>query len=434
MGFRRKLSSVLLCFVFHYLTLFVQATEESSLDTADRRLQQEEDEDSIQHLRIAVFGSSNSWGATLQSRYEAYPYLLSSSVKNYASYAAGPNYAAVCAYSMVGEDETFDVIILEFWLKASEGLFELATRLRRRFPRAIIVFAKVWSPLTARRQNLVDKNETDIFGWKVLEKGLARNATYPEVIDALTDDDDGYWYFPDYELADEVFASAIDAVGGVLAQFPMRDTVVQTLIAYLGYFEQSHHLHLSKLGHEAMARFIRMIVTSQPLPDDMDVHSDWDTTDACHDWFETGSCPFEHSSDKWTMREITALPGRYALDVPSAGWMKVKNDFDDARTVYLAYLAGHAGLYSPVIARFDDEPGVILNTTVDDYLYTQKHYTKTTAIGILAPHSEVNIILTLIDSTLLNDNLGEPFRLLGVILPDPIAVPKEIGFGTYFVS
>ena len=40
-------------------------------------------------LRIAVFGSSQSWGAVLEDRFQAYPYRLSPRVDNFAYFAAG---------------------------------------------------------------------------------------------------------------------------------------------------------------------------------------------------------------------------------------------------------------------------------------------------------------------------------------------------------
>jgi hypothetical protein len=40
-------------------------------------------------LRIAVFGSSQSWGAILEDRFQAYPYRLSPRVDNFAYFAAG---------------------------------------------------------------------------------------------------------------------------------------------------------------------------------------------------------------------------------------------------------------------------------------------------------------------------------------------------------
>ena len=45
-------------------------------------------------LRIAVFGSSQSWGAILEDRFMAYPYRLSPRVDNFAYFAAGKSLLA----------------------------------------------------------------------------------------------------------------------------------------------------------------------------------------------------------------------------------------------------------------------------------------------------------------------------------------------------
>ena len=40
-------------------------------------------------LRVAVFGSSQSWGAVLKDRFDAYPYRLSPRVDNFAYFSSG---------------------------------------------------------------------------------------------------------------------------------------------------------------------------------------------------------------------------------------------------------------------------------------------------------------------------------------------------------
>jgi hypothetical protein len=40
-------------------------------------------------LRVAVFGSSHSWGAALEERFKAYPFRLSPTVDNFAYFASG---------------------------------------------------------------------------------------------------------------------------------------------------------------------------------------------------------------------------------------------------------------------------------------------------------------------------------------------------------
>jgi hypothetical protein len=46
---------------------------------------------------------------------------------------------------MIGDDE-FDVIVLEYYMMAGDGLALLARRLRERFPDAIIVILRLWAP------------------------------------------------------------------------------------------------------------------------------------------------------------------------------------------------------------------------------------------------------------------------------------------------
>mmetsp|Transcript_23203 Transcript_23203/g.34253 ORF Transcript_23203/g.34253 Transcript_23203/m.34253 type:complete len:437 (-) Transcript_23203:2271-3581(-) len=387
--------------------------------------------DTTSSLRIAVFGSSNSWGAKLDSRFDAYPYLLSPNVFNYADYAAGPNYPAVCTYSMVGETETFDVIIFEYWLKDFQGLIALSQRLRERFPHAMLLFVKVWSPLTARRQpHQGSSDEMDIFEWK-LSKGLARNATY-EGVKTMLRQDDGYWYFPNYTIPDQVFAQAEFSNYGFDFAWPKEATMIDTLVDYIGYFEQSHHLHLSKIGHAALAHNLRGIINTHfelhPISiEDGDIKSPWSKRDDCNLWFTTGSCPFQHSTN-WVMTEIESLESRYALNVIDEGWIKIANDSGENRKVYISYLATKPQLYPNAEVTLGEADPVILVAITDFERHAVAHHTKTVEVGMVPP-GETTLTLKPTQSTL------KSFHLLGITLVDPAAdmVPLEYEFGTYFV-
>jgi hypothetical protein len=127
------------------------------------------------------------------------------------------NYVATCVNSIIGND-SFDVFILDYWLKAPEGLDELASRLRERFPQAIMVFSKLWSPNTARRQPFQgSSDEMNIYEWKTslgIQKG-----DYESTKRALLADD-GYWYFPNYVNADTTFDETVENVGELNLSFP----------------------------------------------------------------------------------------------------------------------------------------------------------------------------------------------------------------------
>merc|ERR1719343_548560 len=96
------------------------------------------DRKDVDEIRYASFGTSITWGSGLDDRdNECYVWRLTENDHergvNYAIRSGGPNYPASCVGSML-KDEEYDVFILEFFMRAEEGLQTLLTRLRDRFP------------------------------------------------------------------------------------------------------------------------------------------------------------------------------------------------------------------------------------------------------------------------------------------------------------
>jgi hypothetical protein len=86
----------------------------------------------FEQLRFVAFGTSRTHGAGLKNRNEqAFPFLLSKGAHNLAIRAAGPQYPALCTYSMLGDNQ-YDVILLEYNMKVNENLLRLGRRLRDR--------------------------------------------------------------------------------------------------------------------------------------------------------------------------------------------------------------------------------------------------------------------------------------------------------------
>jgi len=75
-----------------------------------------------------------------------FSYLMSPDSTNVAIPGGMSHYPARCCYTMlVGESEIYDVIVLE-WPPISFGTtFELAKRLRQRFPNAYIIILDIWA-------------------------------------------------------------------------------------------------------------------------------------------------------------------------------------------------------------------------------------------------------------------------------------------------
>ena len=112
-------------------------------------------------IRYATFGTSFAWGATLKNREaEAFVWRLSPESSNFALRATGSEFPAKCLYSMIG-NKVFDVIVLEFAMRVNQSTLGLARRLRQRFPDALIICLKVWTPFTVKSRSR-NKDLTEI--------------------------------------------------------------------------------------------------------------------------------------------------------------------------------------------------------------------------------------------------------------------------------
>jgi hypothetical protein len=374
-------------------------------------------------LRLAVFGSSSAWGAGLASRFTAYPFLLSDLVTNYASYAGGANYPAVCTESIVGEDKIFDVIVLDYFYTSRQGLAPLVSKLRHRFPNALIMFVKVWYPYQARRilpdgsqERLLDF-QTGLFG----TNGVFDNMT--NLIEAL-EADTADWIFIDRTVEHDLInqtASAYDVVLYELDGF--EEDAKQALIKHLNLFDNSAtHGHLSELGHEVLAKGIDALIRSEvPTPTVKLTEATlgtWGKGDSCHFWFTTGACPFEFSSG-FVLEQYDEFLGFFALEISSEGVINITNPFEDSRHLYLSFMTlNQAGVFPQVAL-------VNLNNTVLDPLTTQNTggimVPRTISVGLLPPG------LTEIQIKPL-EVAKYPFRLVGASFTDEVVVPDEFAF------
>jgi hypothetical protein len=388
--------------------------------------------------RLAVFGSSNAWGAGLENRYDAYPYRISPEVVNYADYSAGPNYPATCLNTILGDDTTFDVFIIDFWLKGPQGLKELAIRIRNRYPNAVMLFFKLWTPIMARRQPYQgSSDEMNLYEWKT-SMGFP-HANYETTKKAIQLDE-GYWYFPNYVEADSVFETTMKQVGGIQFELPKMPTAKQTLIDYLGYFEETYHEHLSSIGHEAVATTMKAILTEQYnilLASGKNVNEihPWNAGDACHLWYTSGTCPFVHSLN-WGMLKFDFLHKKYALHLEDDGWIDIENKFDDNRTLYLSFLSTDENWYPKTMVEYQigDTAGgvdpVVVSVELNPATAQDTHHvhiSKTLPVGKIPP-GITRIYLKPKEMAYL------PFRLIGASLTNEQSVPLMYGFGTTYNS
>ena len=379
-------------------------------------------------LRIAAFGSSNMWGAGLLNRYDAIPYRLSDEVDNYAMFAGGPNFPSVCTETIVGDDDMYDVILLEYWLKARQGVPELARRLRQRFPNALMFFVKVWGPMHARRRPTEHAYEEEITFAQWRDAQLLPDHQVNTVVKALKTDD-GYWFFPDHQEADYLINSVRKEVGGFHVRIPKKDTAKETLEFFL-YFFNHENAQLSPLGHDFLANMTRATITNKLMQSSTQdliksgMHGHWGRGDSCHMWLTTGGYSREYSPSL-VMHEFDEPMGKFALEVTGPGWFTVNNKFEDERTLYISFLSTAPGFY-PVSAVTVGETGVPMDL-IPHEMHDARHAQpiRTVAFGKIQP-GDTRIYITPKQET---DHF---FRLVGVSITNEIAVPLEYGFGPEF--
>lgn len=387
-------------------------------------------------LRLAVFGGANSYGVGLGNRFDAYPYLLSQTVDNYAHASAGPNYYSVCTETVVGDDAMYDVIIMDYWLRYYEGLEELARRLRQRYPHAIILFIRNWLPIHFKRK--INETSTEkpqsIEQWKIAT-GISDATKINEVIQKIREDD-GYWYFPSHATADDALRNITKDVGGIEFSFHhIEGDPKKTLLNYLGLFEHHRHAHISELGHKALADALYNQIEAslkskhETLSQQIStgVHGHWGNGDECKLWYNSGGADIEFS-EQLQLREFDEHNGWFALEVNGTGWFEIENRLHDAdfetRTLYISFMTSDdADEYPPTQLTIGDNQDH--KVVLDPYNTVDKHHNiRTLHVGQVRQGDLAKIHLAP-----LHDHARSPFRVVGVAFTNEIAQPMEYGFG-----
>jgi len=286
-----------------------------------------------ENLRVLTFGMSSAWGAGLENRFDAYPYLLSSQVTNLAQRATGPNYPSVCTETMVGES-VYDVIIIEYLYRAYDGVIPLAQRLRQRFPDATIIFLQIFDP----KLTLFKK-----FSFDLWLSSLGVNEKSPKALQELEKTSKNDWAV-NIRYIDECRSFAEEGakkVNGYVLQGPpfptsryddidAKDLLINTTSLY-----GSDWFHLSKTGHEVVAQGIKEFLHTIKLKPTKSLGS-WGEGDSCHNWFHTGDFNLDHSAGI-TMEKIKS--DKFAAKIPrQGGYLVVENPFDTPRELVLIYM------------------------------------------------------------------------------------------------
>jgi hypothetical protein len=226
-----------------------------------------------------AFGTSRTWGSGLKHRIWAYPYLLSKNASNLAIRAADDTIPSLCTVSMVGKTMA-DVILLEYNLQATTSLIRLAKRLRQRFPKAVIIFLKVWLPYQYVHKTL-QKTPRDM----LVDAGFGTDRTYSfkklKQVLAKTVASDWMFYGP-MDPSNGFIDQARTAVGGYIYELPRPDNALEALFEY-GKLFRWDMTHYTAEGHEFLENAV-LNVLRQVNADRHDEVNPWASVDVCKSW------------------------------------------------------------------------------------------------------------------------------------------------------
>jgi len=304
-------------------------------------------------IRYASFGSSVTWGAALDDREnEAYAWRLSKfdkeRAKNYGLRATGPNYPASCISTMIGE-EVFDVIVLEYFCRGPEGLMTFASRIRERFPNAVIIMIKLWSPFQLRDYS---KNiNVGDFAFDVgFQNDYIHDPNFREAILAYGADKFKYQYADPEDELTNLFFTVAKKIGAHVVYMPLSDKA-DGLGGWLELGDKllaNDSFHLSSKGHEDIANQINSIVDRVGTPKDT-VLGKFNGIDHCYNWFESGVIGegLEYSANgiidkmKNTEKYVLSFYNENVNQegiVQGSGWIKISNLSESKMDFFLGYM------------------------------------------------------------------------------------------------
>ena len=342
---QKRCWSLILITAFVFLS-FVMLASKTLIETQPskfRRNLQDVVIPTTNQYRIVAFGSSRTWGAAIDNpKQDAYPALMGA--KNLAIRASGPEYPALCTYSLVGDDEIYDVVVIEYMLDwVSEALDILAERLRKRFPDAIFIFLDVWAP-----RQYYHKPTQKTLNTLVHEKMRSPIVTEQDIhqwLDATNSED---WGFEAYNS--KVIEDAARKVGGHVVNLPSHPDPIIAIKTYSPLYVLTDMTHFSELGHQWVRDQILKILDNIKAQRSNRIVP-WEFTDLCTSWYETGKTELLTNMEMVNFRDGS----KFALEashVPNTNFIELHNTWSGSGFLYLSYMSnGPEQIYPDTLVR-----------------------------------------------------------------------------------
>jgi hypothetical protein len=180
------------------------------------------------------------------------------------------------------EESMYQVVIIEYMLRADEGLEILANRIRRRFPQSTLIFLDLWYPRMVRVVDSGFGPEKDSIGLEAYQKRMGYQALNdPEFIRHLQTNPHRMFINQRFDLQ-EIQRQVVQNVGGYIWQLPIpqREDQVGGFVAQMASFFSNDFKHLSKKGHAYVARGLQRLLGTIPAHDLSMTKSLWERQDS----------------------------------------------------------------------------------------------------------------------------------------------------------
>jgi hypothetical protein len=293
---------------------------------------------------------------------QAFPALLGGpKALNLGIPSGGPVHPLACTYSMlhqtngVADDQSFDVIVLEYADSLFSVTLQLAKRLRQRFPKALILFLDMW--LMVYFQNIPSGGK-HLNVWS-LQRGFATSSSgagdggggiiEPRLAQRVlnkTKADDWVYLKDEFAYSDSHKKRIGHGVQGHVVTAPIPANAHEALsLPTREYFFRDMN-HYSVKGHEYVANLIRTYMTEE-------LHfrtyhdptmEPWEHTDQCNHWLKSGFLDPQlvtshRGAPAMVVNEFNPLAHKFALEVREpTGWFTVQNNMEGSAQLTIEYM------------------------------------------------------------------------------------------------
>jgi hypothetical protein len=318
---------------------------------------------------------------------------------------------------MVGDDEVFDVIILEF--TPAGGFYHtdferLARRVRARFPSAVIIYLPIFWVL-----HEVHYKDEALYSHLVAQ-GIKSpsDPAFEQFVSGLPDSELTHVDRTSFHSLD-LYEETLRSIGGHMIKFPAFEggdlkRYVLDNVKYIGspaYPMDDNHP--STLGHRRIAEMIRKLLQEVPLPSPSHVVvGGWlGGKDSCVSWFSSGNAKNEGDIgvSNMTMNPIAHEGDKWAWEVAKDGGTITVNCRSPPCDVYIGHMAStHYENYPKVTFEMKNE------TTIVNPLISApfpQHVSLISRIGRLHTPGKATLIVRPF-----LDKVFQPFRITGVLV------------------